>query len=322
MRWLRKHLFVVAGLVVGGFVVWQVAAGVTLHALTPEAAGTLFGKPVSIQEFLKAKAAATHQAILTHGDRYHRQMTESQIEESAWERLLFLTEARRKGIRVTDREVIQEVEAAPLFQDRQGRFDPRAYKAIIEQSLRASPRIFEEEVREDLMIRKMIDQVVGNPSATAEEVLERFRQDGTSIQAEFLLLPSQELAREVADACRQDPEQLARVARRLEIKLQTPDSFQRGSNLEALGISGLGLHRLFLASPGQADGPFRSSKGWLVARLKEKKVPEGNPADDQRKALEESVRNDKKLQGYVLWYQELLKRAGPKLKKPQERPEA
>lgn len=322
MKWLRKRLFLVAGLVVGGFVVWQVAAGVTLHTLSPEAAGTLFGKPISIQEFLKAKAAATHQAILTHGDRTHRHATESQLEESAWERLLFLTEARRKGIRVTDREVIQEVQSAPLFQDREGRFDPRAYKAIIEQSLRTSPRIFEEEVREDLMIRKMIDQVVGNPSATPEQVLERFRQNETSIQAEFLLLPSEELAREVADACRQNPEQLTPVARRLEIKLQTPDSFKRDSNLEALGTSGLSLHRLFLASPGQADGPFRSAKGWLVARLKEKKVPEGNPTDDQRKALEESVRNDKKLQSYVLWYQELIKRAGPKQRKPPGKPEA
>jgi len=320
MKWLRKRLFLIAGLVVGGFVVWQVAAGVTLHTLSPEPLGSLFGRPVPLREFLKAKEAATHQAILAHGDRYLRQVTEPQLVEAAWERLLFLTEARRKAIRVSDAEVVQEIQEAPLFRRGQGRFDPRAYKVVIEQSLHTNPRAFEEEVREDLMIRKMMDQVVGNPSVTEQEVLERFRADETLLRAEFLLLPSEELAREVADACRQEPGQLDRVARQLSIKLETPDPFKRESKLEELGVSGLALRRLFLASPGQAAGPFPSPKGWLIGRVKEKKLPEGEPTPDQRKALEEGVRNEKKLQSYVLWYQELLKRANPKQKAPPEKP--
>ena len=322
MKWLRKRLFLIAGLVVGGFVVWQVAAGVTLHTLSPEPLGSLFGRPVSLREFLKAKEAATHQAILAHGDRYLRHVTEPQMEEAAWERLLFLTEARRKGIRVTDAEVVREIQEAPLFRRGQGQFDPRAYQVVIEQSLRTNPRVFEEEVREDLMIRKMIEQAVGNPSVTPEEVVERFRADETLLRAELLLLPSEELAREVADACRQDPGQMARVGRQLNVKLQTPDPFKRESKLEDLGVSGLAFHRLFLLSPGQAAGPFPSPKGWLVGRVKEKKEPEGEPTPEQRKALEEGVRNEKKLQSYVLWYQELLKRANPRQKAPPQRPNA
>ena len=312
MKWIRKQIFWLAGTVVGGFLIWQIATAVTLRSAQPESAGILFGRNVPVQEFLRAQQAAAHQALLRYGEQYRKHVSEEDLNQNAWERLIFLAEAKRKGIRISDGEVIEEIQRSPLFQDRQGRFDQAGYQGIMQYGLGTTPRTFEEETREELMIRKLFDQVIGNPSVSEQEILDEFRKKEESIQADFLLLSVEPIAREVTEVCRQRPGQLEQVAKQLEIKLIRSDFFKRSTPLSDLGTSGVTLSSLFEAQPGEVGGPFKVSKGWLVAKVTAKKPADEKQLDSQKEAIRKEAQGRKKLQGYLAWYEELLKRANPK----------
>lgn len=177
MHWIRKHIYWIAGIAVAGMILWLVASSaVSIQSAQGETAGTLFGRSVSPADYLKSLQAVTHQAILTHGDHFRQQVSLEELEAQAWERLTLVEEAKRKGIRVTDREVIKEIQGLSLFRDNAGRFDERGYQVVMQYTLGATPRVFEEEMRENLMIQKMVQQMIGAPTATEEEIKARFEE--------------------------------------------------------------------------------------------------------------------------------------------------
>ncbi|MBI3318760.1 MAG: SurA N-terminal domain-containing protein, partial [Candidatus Omnitrophica bacterium] len=106
MKWVRKYAVWIAGAAIGGFLLWLVGTAVSLQGMQGQAAGTLFGKAVPVSHYMKALQAVLHQNILSRGDRAG-QPPSQQLEQQAWERLILLTEARGKGIRVSDREVVE-----------------------------------------------------------------------------------------------------------------------------------------------------------------------------------------------------------------------
>lgn len=177
MRWIRKHVYWIASVVVGGFLLWLVATAVTVQSIQSESAGTLFGRSVPMTDYLKTLQAVTHRAVLTHGDKLRQNVSIKDLEDQAWERLLLLQEARRKGIRVSDREVIQVLQSSPLFLDSGGRFDSRGYQVVMQYTLGTTPRVFEEELREEILIQKTIAQAVGSPAGTQEEIAEKRLQN-------------------------------------------------------------------------------------------------------------------------------------------------
>ena len=313
MKWMRKHIFWIASVAVVGTVLWLVTTAVTLHSVQPESAGTLFGRNVSPSDHLKALQASMHQAILTHGDRVRKDVSAQELEEQAWERLLFLREAERKGIRASNQEVIREIQTALLFQ-REGQFDSAGYQTIMQYSLGTTPRIFEEETRDDLIIQKLIKQVIGTPSVTDKEIRERFQQRGGAMRIEFVTLPDARTAREIADACRQQPKQLERIAKQNNLKITVTDFFKNDESVPGLQNVGPLFGQMSNLQPGEAAGPFKSGTGWVVARLKERKPPEAKDLEAMRPDLEKELTARKRLQSYLTWYQDLMKRAKPQRK--------
>lgn len=313
MKWIRKQIYWIAGVVVGGMILWLITTAVTIRSVQTESAGSLFGRSVPLTDYVKALQAVTHQAILTHGDRYRQSVTNEELESRAWERLLFLWEADRKGIRVSDREVVQEIQSIPLFQH-QGQFDSPGYQGIMQYTLGTTPRTFEEETRDDLTIQKMIQQVIGTTPATEKELRERFQQVGGAMRIEFITVPDPGAAREIADACRQQPEQLGRIAKQTNLKITATDFFKSDGPVSGIENPAPLFAQMSNLKPGETAGPFRSAGGGIVARLKDRKPPEEKDFASARADLEKELAARKRLQNYLAWYQDLMKRAKPQRK--------
>ena len=312
MKWLRKSIWWISGALVAGFLFWQIGTAATLQGSQAETAGLLFNKKLPLLEFQRSKEAAIHQLILTSGERNPEATRPEEIEQLAWDRLILIMEARRKGMRVTDQEVIRELQNRPLFQARNGGFDRRSYQALVQYSLHTTPRIFEEEVRDELLIRKLINQVIGNPTVTEQDLLDWFRKKEESIRVSYVTLPDPGLAREIAQASRQRSQELNKALKQLGLKLTASDFFKRNTSLPELGYGADTFGPLFSTEPGQIAGPLRSLKGWLVARLDEKKAADETLFPAQKENLKQEVENQKKMKAYFLWYGDLLKRASPK----------
>ena len=316
MNWLRKHIYWIAGILVGGMILWLVTSAVTLQSVQGKPAGTLFGRPVSEADYLRSLQAVTHQAILTYGDRLRQSVTEKELEAQAWERLAFVQESLRKGIRVTDREVIEAIQGIPLFKNSDGQFDSQGYNVVMQYTLGTTPRVFEEEVRENLLIQKLIQKVIGEPMASTEEIHKRFLERAGSLQVEFAIFPDLSIAREVADACRALPRQLEKAAAQASAKVEITPYFKREEKLEKLESATAVFGQMTELQPGETAGPFKATTGWAVARLKGRTPPEEKDFEGVRPNLEKEVIAQKKFRNYLAWYQELTQRAKPEKKAP------
>ncbi|MFA6174584.1 MAG: SurA N-terminal domain-containing protein [Kiritimatiellales bacterium] len=119
-------------------------------------AGELYGKKVSQDEYRRAYHNTYTWYILSSGRMIP--MTDeltTALRKEAWQRVAVLHKAQADKIVVADQEVIQQLQAMPLFHAKNGAFDSNVYKAVLKQ-LDFTPRQAEELFREQIAIYKLM----------------------------------------------------------------------------------------------------------------------------------------------------------------------
>ena len=118
--------------------------------------GELYGKKVSQEEYRRAYHNTYIWYILSSGRMMP--MTDeltTALRKEAWQRVAILHKAQDEKILVADAEVVQQMQAMPLFRAQNGAFDPTVYKAIL-KNLDLAPRQAEELFREQIAIYKLM----------------------------------------------------------------------------------------------------------------------------------------------------------------------
>ncbi len=180
----KRILIGLALIIIPAFVLWGVGSQRAQKKRGPGYAGLLFGKKVSFEDYTRMWNAAKNAALLRYGD-VEKVYTELDLEREAWERLMLVREARRRGIKVSDTEVINTIRDFP-FLVRNGGFDKDLYHRVVETTFRTSPRQFEEDMRESLMIARLFESVTAQITASDEEVWEAFKERHEKIQIAYL----------------------------------------------------------------------------------------------------------------------------------------
>lgn|GEM_PF-2640290 len=312
MNMFRKYIPWIAGVAVAGMILWLITSAAILHRADTGNPGSLFGKPVTLHQYMHALEAVTHDALLRYGDQYRRQLSEDQLQDQAWERLILTAEARRQKIKITNTEVVAEIQRYPLFQRPDGQFDQAGYQTVIQYSLGTNPRAFEEEVREDLMIRKLLEKSIGNPTLTEDEVREGFQRREEQLRLRFLIVPTESLAKEISDAARKDPAQFDAAAADHKLPIKKSDLFKRNETVPDLGPVGANLEPALRLEPGEVSPALPTAKGWVVAQLLERQKADESKLAASRGQLEKELLDRKRLKAYLSWYQDLIKRASPR----------
>ncbi len=91
----------------------------------------------------------------------------------AYQAILLQEMARRRGIQVSDTEVVEVVRMLPFFADKQGNFDVAAYKALL-QNWRMTPDAFENNIRNWLLVQKLRQEWTAASMAWSEDELRNF----------------------------------------------------------------------------------------------------------------------------------------------------
>lgn len=176
LKALRKRLKVILWILLTAFILWGIGTALATRQSPAIHVGTLYGRPVTVPEFQAAVESRRHRAVLTYGERALALVPAPELERQAWDWLLLTKAARRARIRVSDREVIEELRRWPLFQ-RDGSFEPRTYQFVVRYSLGTTPRAFEEEVRDQLAVAKLLDRIAGAVEITDEELRAAYREE-------------------------------------------------------------------------------------------------------------------------------------------------
>lgn len=136
-------------------------------------AGKMYGKGVSIRDYEKAYYDNRDEAIRAFGDQFAKYAYRMDLESQTWDRLLVLHEAKKRGIKASDQEIVDYIASQPYFLTN-GKFDQMKYEAIVQSQQYFDRKIhdFEEGIRSQIMIKKLLEQVSG-PSVISDEELKK-----------------------------------------------------------------------------------------------------------------------------------------------------
>ncbi len=179
MKWIhkrKKHIYL---LIVGVFILGTFAGfgNYFLDSSPLDAALTIGGRKISAKRFqaitqrvLENRRTSSPEP-LTDAERNHlkQQVVQTLVQES-----VFLDEADRYGVIVTDAELAQMIQSVPQFQT-EGRFDALRYQQALAK-MRVSIRDFEDDQRRQVRIQKAQFVMASGVKISPLEFDHRFRE--------------------------------------------------------------------------------------------------------------------------------------------------
>jgi len=195
VRHQKKFLLILAALLI---IVWLLSPtlwGLFDRIKRPRYAGEIFGKRISVREFLETRAKMT--ALSQRGDK----VTPAQV----WDRLIQLTTAEKMGIEASDQEIQEYVrnllksiygENAPLTE---------SYGNLLKRFNMTAPQ-FESVVRENLILSKLRFFVSGAIKVTSREVWQDYKRDNDAFKVHYIEVPFKNFVDEVEQPSEEDIE--------------------------------------------------------------------------------------------------------------------
>jgi peptidyl-prolyl cis-trans isomerase D len=198
LRAFSLPLWIVAGTFVGTiFLVWG-RGSVTGPSGTEIA--TVNGEGITIVEFNREYSNVVNQFRSQFGENFRKLISDEDLKKIALNRLitrkLLLQVAEKEGFKVSDWAVAKFIESIPAFQVN-GTFSEKLYKSFLRAS-RLTPKAFEDKVREDLLIEKVLTAVNYSPSVTDFEVKRLYKRFYGKRKFRYKLFPASSFNPEVS----------------------------------------------------------------------------------------------------------------------------
>ena len=192
---MKRIMLVIASLIIPAFVLWGVGSAV--RSSKKDYAGEISGQKVPLKDYIESWEACRNQYLLIYGKRFNEIAKFINLEEKAWERLVLLKLANEQKIKVTNKEIIQNITASPLFQ-RDGVFDEKTYQWILRYQLGIMPREFEEELRDTLKIAKLTQNAMTQIEVSDEEILRAYKTENQEAKADYIFVKSEDFKNDIA----------------------------------------------------------------------------------------------------------------------------
>lgn len=192
----KKIWIILAVIIVPPFILWG-SGSLIRNKDGSGYAGRIFGQKITAAKFRETLDAVRNQLLLQYGDRLPEVEKQLNPEALAWERLLLLYEARKRRISVSDAEVVAWIQKNPLFQ-RKGVFDNSLYTQLVTYAFRTQPRIFEEQVRQNLLLSKLYDEVSSSVTVSDDEVKNAYRKAHEEVSIYYITAGYEDFAAALA----------------------------------------------------------------------------------------------------------------------------
>ncbi len=186
----------VIALVLAALIIAMLINGIAL--LNPNHfAGSIFHKKISLNRFKEVHSHLVIQNRMEYGNSFEKLLPLLDLENKTWNRLILLYAAGKKGIKVTDKEVITNIAKYPYFH-KKANFDAGLYNLILRDSLKIKPKDFEETVRETILLQKLTEAVTANVAVTDQEVVDEYKKRNEKIAAQYCYFPPENYKEETA----------------------------------------------------------------------------------------------------------------------------
>jgi peptidyl-prolyl cis-trans isomerase D len=138
--------------------------------------------------------ATRNQALILWGDEFFKLEKQLNLEAQAWDRLVLLEEVNRRRIKASDEEVAAVIQGYPFFQ-KDAKFDLEIYERLLKYMFYTQPRVFEEQMRDNIKIRKLYETVTFEIKLTPQEIRNEYKKENEEARVDYLAaLPSNFIA--------------------------------------------------------------------------------------------------------------------------------
>ena len=191
----KKVWIVLAVIIIPAFAFW--GFGGAIRNRQESATGNkIFGHSVSNSEYQESLAAVKTSAIMQFGDNLPQIEKYLNLPVQAWERLILLHEAKNCKINVSDKEVIELIKNAPLFQGNSG-FNNKIYEDTLHYVFRVQPRIFEEQMRQNISLNKLYRQVTDKIKLNDDQIRQEYSKVNQEISINYIASFYSDFAKEI-----------------------------------------------------------------------------------------------------------------------------
>jgi len=202
MEFIRKNaaswmMKIILGAIVVVFVFWGVG---TFRSGRLDIVAKVNGEKILLEQFTKEYNRALEQYQRMFGGSIPEALMKSlnikqQVLDNLINQEIIAQEAAKMGVLVTDQEVQDVILGMDVFK-RNGTFDPDLYRAAL-RNARIMPADFENQVRQEIRIRKIQALLGSGIHVTQDEVRQHYDYENQQINLAFVKLPSFECEDEV-----------------------------------------------------------------------------------------------------------------------------
>lgn len=145
---------------------------------------------ITLLEFDASLRSLVQQAQNAYGEAFNETVLRSlKLEQQALnqliERQVLLQNARSLKIIVSDEELRDSIYNTSVFQNESGEFDSNRYFAVL-SNMRITNEAFEEMQRNDLVLNKLMQLVMGGVKVSNAEVMEWYQQLNRRVSAKYV----------------------------------------------------------------------------------------------------------------------------------------
>jgi len=202
LKWLRRStrswfIYLAIGAIVVVFIFWGVGS---YKASRDQDAAEVNGVVIPMTEFSRQYNELVKRYQEKTGGEVTPEMIKSlRLKEMALSQLveeaLLLQAGQRLGLEVTNAELRHHIQSYPFFQQ-DGKFDEKRYFGLLSRH-RLSPQSFETQERQQLLLRKVVEEVTSFAKVSDAELQEFFRMAKEEVDVNYVAVdPEKFLARE------------------------------------------------------------------------------------------------------------------------------
>ncbi len=193
----KKIWIVLIIVIVPPFVLWGAGNYLKSQRQQNQAGYKIFGKKISDLELADSLQAIRNQATLQFGESLPEVQKMLNFEGQALERLILLSEARRRRLKTSDKEVIDYIQNFPFFQNK-GQFSQSTYKYALNYIFHIQARVYEEQARQNLTIEKLFNAVTKDASVSEEETKDAYKKENEQISVYYIGAPLTDFSKDIS----------------------------------------------------------------------------------------------------------------------------
>lgn len=180
----RKIWIVLAIVILPAFILWG-SGSIIRRERNTRYPGVISGKKISWQEYEDALSSIRNLGIIQFGENFSKIEKYMNFPAQALERILLLTEAKKRKISASDQEVVNTIQNYPFFKEK-GLFDQKIYEYMLQYEFRIAARAFEEQIRKNIILGKLFLEITKDVYPKDDQIRGEYQKDNEQLSIDYI----------------------------------------------------------------------------------------------------------------------------------------